>query len=58
MNLEEIKKAKQEMELKIYDAIKEFESKTNLMPHKIDLDLAYLISGGKELHYVRSWVEV
>ena len=57
MNLEEIKKAKQDMESKIYDAIKEFESKTSLIPHSIDLDLAYLIGGGKELHYVRSVVE-
>jgi len=39
MNLEEIKQAKRDMEIKIYNAIKEFESKTSLVPKKIDLFL-------------------
>ena len=58
MDIEDVKQAKKDMESKIYEAIKEFESKTSLMPHSIDLDLAYLICGGKELHYVKSQVEL
>ncbi len=58
MNLEEIKKSKQEMELKIYDAIKEFESKTGLVPYSIDLDIEYMIGGGKHIFLVKSKVEL
>ena len=58
MNLEEIKKAKRDMESKIYEAIKEFESKTGLVPHSIDLDMEYRIGGGKDVVYIKSQVEV
>ena len=54
----EIKKAKQDMESKIYDVIKEFESKTSLIPHSIDLDIEYMIGGSKHIFLVKSKVEL
>ena len=56
MNLEDIKKSKQEMESKIYEAINDFESKTGLAPHSINLE--YKIGGGKHIFMVKSQVEL
>lgn len=58
MNLEDIKKSKKEMESKLDDAIKEFESKTGLVPHSIDLDIEYTIGGEKHIFLVKSKVEL
>ena len=46
------------MESKIYEAIKDFESKTGLVPYSIDLDIEYMIGGGKHIFLVKSKVEI
>ena len=46
------------MESKIYEAVKEFESKTGLVPYSIDLDIVYMIGGGKHIFLVKSKVEI